>query len=372
MSTATQSPPSSRLALMGTDHPSGPSLEYDVLFIAMERAASGREEQQYGQTVIDAEPPQWTAVQKLATDLLQRTHDLRIGVYLAESVIESEGLTGFTECLERLATWLRHEWDTVHPQLDAEDGFDPTLRVNTLTRLTDSQRVLQRLRTVLLTDVRGLGTVTLGDLIAVAEMNAADDSVKATEATLSGGPTEPLITAATSLRNAMTAVTRLDQAICERVGVAKSVEFGPLIRILKMPLSVLADRLERRGIRLDLVSSVDVQPANPCLTEASPSEATTLSASITNTDPTAADKPSDFKPLTTAVSPRDWQISSRDDVTTALDRLCGYFAQYEPSSPIPLLLARAKRLVPMTFLEILQELGPDVLTQAQRLQGEPR
>jgi hypothetical protein len=26
----------------------------------------------------------------------------------------------------------------------------------------------------------------------------------------------------------------------------------------------------------------------------------------------------------------------------------------------------------MTFLEILQELGPDVLTQAQRLQGEAR
>lgn len=372
MSTATQSPPSSRLAQMGMDHPSGPSLEYDVLFIAMERAASGREEQQYGQTVIDAEPPQWAAVQKLATDLLQRTHDLRIGVYLAESVIESEGLAGFTECLEMIANWLRCEWDTVHPQLDADDGFDPTLRVNTLTRLTDSQRVLQRLRTVLLTDVRGLGTVTLGDLIAVAEMNSTDDSVKTTEATLSGGPTEPLITAATSLRNAMTAVTGLDQAICERVGVAKSVEFAPLIRILKMPLSILADRLERRGIRLDHVSSVEVQPADPCLTKDTPSEASALSASTTHTDPPSVNQPSEFTPLKTPVSPRDWQIASRDDVTTALDRLCGYFAQYEPSSPIPLLLARAKRLVPMTFLEILQELGPDVLTQAQRLQGETR
>jgi type VI secretion system protein ImpA len=84
------------------------------------------------------------------------------------------------------------------------------------------------------------------------------------------------------------------------------------------------------------------------------------------------DQPDESQSSTVGVSPRDWQIASRDDVTSALDRLCGYFAQYEPSSPIPLLLARAKRLVPMTFLEILQELGPDVLTQAQRLQGEAR
>lgn len=372
MSTATLLPLASRLAQTDADHPSGPSLEYDVLFIAMERAASGREEQQYGQTVIEAEPPQWTAVQKLATDLLQRTHDLRIGVYLAESVIETEGLSGFTECLERLASWLQQEWETVHPQLDADDSFDPTLRVNTLTRLTDSQRVLQRLRTVLLTDVRGLGTVTIGDLIAVAEMNSTDDSIKTTEATLSGGPTEPLITAATSLRNAMAAVTRLDQAICERVGVAKSVEFAPLIRILKTPLSVLADRLERRGIRLDNVPKVEAPSAHSRLPEASLGEVSLSHEPTTEDDSSAVDKPTEFKPLMTAVTPRDWQIASRDDVTTALDRLCGYFAQYEPSSPIPLLLARAKRLVPMTFLEILQELGPDVLTQAQRLQGEAR
>ncbi|HET6426545.1 MAG TPA: type VI secretion system protein TssA [Planctomycetaceae bacterium] len=373
MSTITSPSIPTWLESLGTDHPSGPSLEYDALFIAMERAASGREEQQFGQTVIDAEPPQWAAVRKLATELLQRTHDLRIGVYLAESVIESEGLAGFTECLEMLATWLRCEWDTVHPQLDAEDEFDPTVRVNTLTRLTDARRILERLRMVPLTDVRGLGTVTLGDLIKVAEANASDhDSIKTIEATLSGGPTEPLITSATLLRNAMVAVSRLDQVLCDRIGVAKSVEFAPLIRILKMPQSVLADRLERRGIRLEKFAPAEAPPAHADVIETGSQDSAPVRMPRAMVTTASLDQPDESQSSTVGVSPRDWQIASRDDVTSALDRLCGYFAQYEPSSPIPLLLARAKRLVPMTFLEILQELGPDVLTQAQRLQGEAR
>lgn len=376
MSTATRSPIFNRLGLRSEDEPSGPSLEYNALFVAMERAARGRDEQQFGQTVIEAEPPQWMLVQKLATELLQQTHDLRIGVFLAESVIDSEGLPGFTNCLQMLAMWLEEEWDTVHPQLDADDGYDPTLRVNTLTRLTDSRRVLQRLRMIPLTDTRGLGMVTLGDLVTLVETSSADHEINTTtEATLSGGPTDPLITAATSLRNAMMAVMRLDQALCERIGVENSVEFTPLIRIFRLPLSILADRLERRGIRLEKPAAVrshtsEVLPHQSGLPETVVSENCSVAEPAITIDGTSACDTTALDSLPASLSPRDWQITSRSDVTIALDRLCGYFAQYEPSSPIPLLLARAKRLVPMTFLEILQELGPDVLTQAHRLQGD--
>jgi type VI secretion system protein ImpA len=62
-------------------------------------------------------------------------------------------------------------------------------------------------------------------------------------------------------------------------------------------------------------------------------------------------------------------INNRNDVIRALDLICDYYRLQEPSSPIPLLLRRAKLLVKKDFLEILQELAPDGLAQAQTLRG---
>src|SRR6185503_2058526 len=62
-------------------------------------------------------------------------------------------------------------------------------------------------------------------------------------------------------------------------------------------------------------------------------------------------------------------INSREDVVRALDRVCAYFAQHEPSSPIPLLLKRAKRLVSKDFLEILRDLAPDGVPQVEAIRG---
>jgi type VI secretion system protein ImpA len=56
-------------------------------------------------------------------------------------------------------------------------------------------------------------------------------------------------------------------------------------------------------------------------------------------------------------------IRSRADVSLLLDRICRYYADHEPSSPVPLILERAKRLVTMNFLDILKDLTPDGVPQ---------
>jgi type VI secretion system protein ImpA len=63
------------------------------------------------------------------------------------------------------------------------------------------------------------------------------------------------------------------------------------------------------------------------------------------------------------------EIRSREDVVAALDRICQYYNRYEPSSPLPLLLARAKRLASKNFLEIVKDLTPDAVAQIQNLSG---
>jgi type VI secretion system protein ImpA len=62
-------------------------------------------------------------------------------------------------------------------------------------------------------------------------------------------------------------------------------------------------------------------------------------------------------------------IRSREDATRALDAVADFFRASEPSSPIPLLLERAKRLVAKDFLAVLAELAPEALGQAKAASG---
>jgi type VI secretion system protein ImpA len=52
-----------------------------------------------------------------------------------------------------------------------------------------------------------------------------------------------------------------------------------------------------------------------------------------------------------------------------LDRICAYYARVEPSSPVPLLLQRAKRVAMMDFLEIVRDLADQGLPQVGLVAG---
>ncbi len=51
-------------------------------------------------------------------------------------------------------------------------------------------------------------------------------------------------------------------------------------------------------------------------------------------------------------------IRSRQDAIRALDAVAEFFRRNEPSSPIPLFVDRAKRLVSKDFLEVLADIAP--------------
>ncbi len=70
--------------------------------------------------------------------------------------------------------------------------------------------------------------------------------------------------------------------------------------------------------------------------------------------------------------PMTGSINSQEDVIRVLDMACEYFKQHEPSSPVPLLLQRAKRLVAKDFMEILRDLTPAGVTQAEEISGVSR
>jgi len=62
-------------------------------------------------------------------------------------------------------------------------------------------------------------------------------------------------------------------------------------------------------------------------------------------------------------------ISSREDVSRALDRACEWIERNEPTNPAPLLIRRAQRLMSKSFIDIIRDLAPDGLSQVERLAG---
>ncbi|MHC4437474.1 MAG: type VI secretion system protein TssA, partial [Planctomycetota bacterium] len=63
------------------------------------------------------------------------------------------------------------------------------------------------------------------------------------------------------------------------------------------------------------------------------------------------------------------EINSPKDALLAIEKVCQYYDRNEPSSPVPLLLRRAQKLVSKNFLEVVQDVCPDALSQIQMLGG---
>jgi type VI secretion system protein ImpA len=62
-------------------------------------------------------------------------------------------------------------------------------------------------------------------------------------------------------------------------------------------------------------------------------------------------------------------IKSSQDAIRALEAVAAYFRSHEPSSPVPMFVDRARRLVSKSFIEALEDIAPDGLSQAKLIGG---
>ncbi|HLV65227.1 MAG TPA: type VI secretion system protein TssA [Polyangiaceae bacterium] len=321
------------------DQPAGPNLEYDSAFTSLERAAQGKPEQQMGNVVVPAEPPEWGAVFEQARTLLTRTKDLRVAMHLAQAAAHREGLPGLAEGLQLIRLLLEQHWDVLHPQLDPEDDNDPTMRITALSALA-APPLLFALRAAPLLSSRSLGPVSLRDLTGdgAGGANAGLDAARI-EAAFAETAVETLEAVLSSLRGAVEDITKIDAAFEARTG-ARGPDFSGLVQLFRSARQAIEPRIEARtAIAAEM-------------------EAEAMSAADQSNAPAAG------------APRRSGDILSREDVVRALDQICRYYERNEPSSPIPLLLERCKRLVTMSFPDILKELAPDGLKQLELVAGK--
>lgn len=334
---------------IGADAPSGKDLEYDPAFMALVEKARGTPEQQMGDRIEPAVPPNWKEVCKDALALLASTHDLRLAVYLSGALLHTDGYAGLADGLSLLQGFLEMFWDSVHPQLDPEDDDDPTQRMNIISGLCDFESMLHPVLLAPIVESRAMGRFSLRDMhMAIGKLppppTGEPPQLAALQAAFSDAPVESLQGTLSAIERSLDALKRTEVFLAERVGVGNTPSLAPLNDLLRDAGHVVRDQLARRGAEVTAEGAVDGAGADEGRTAASEA-GTTVAGAV-------------------------GAIRNRDDVSRTLDLICDYYSRFEPSSPVPLLLRRAKRLVPKDFMEIMMDLAPDALGQVQVIKGQ--
>jgi type VI secretion system protein ImpA len=331
------------------DAPCGKNLEYDPDFIAMENEAKGTPERQVGANIEPAQPPNWKNLRKMVLDLTARTRDLRLLVELARTCLNLEGISGLKVSLALLRKSLENYWDTIHPQLDPEDN-DPTNRVNILTALCDRDNFLLPLLNAPLVESRVAGRFSLRDVQLATGKTSPPKGQTAPQLALIQGafsdvPPDSVMATLEALKDSLSDVNGIENFITQQVDVTNAASFAPIRDMLKEALHFVNEQVERLGLGKESDSGQEVE-AN--------------SDSSGSNGVVGAKKP---------IAGQIGGINNRQDVVRALELICEYYANHEPSSPVPLLVRRAKRLVTMDFMEILQDLAPSGISQLETIKG---
>lgn len=329
------------LAPVTTEQPCGENLEYDADFQAMEQASLGKAEQQFGSTIIPAEPADWTRVEKLATGLLSRTKDIRVMMALTHAWTRRRGLEGYADGLLLLGQALSLYWDQLWPSLTDGGEFDPFYRINALAGLSDKSSLTTTLRQSVLLRSNG-------DEIIVRDAQSLLDGSKTECAGYPGGRVRLIDELTRGGQPGIEAIGQIEGRLqtirtwlLEQLGESGVPEMEQLLKTVGMIAGV------SRASRSDEPVETTSEP-QPTQSAAQPATAVPLPAMT------------------------DWctaQVATRADAQLMLEKVKQYFAQHEPSHPAPLMIDRVQRLIELDFMEIIRDLAPDGVNQLQNIFG---
>ena len=325
--------------------PCGPDLANDPLFDELETLLKGKPEVEIGNVKKPAEPPDWKSLRARSSEFLAKSKHLRVAMMLCGGSLKTAGLEGFHDGVQLIRGLLEQYWPTVYPLLDPTDNNDPTQRLNILSALTMPLgspaisgwlTILGHLQTAPMCQPKGRPPVTFQQIQAAKQKlpvgegaaAAVPDPAKLAATIREAGP-EQITTQVQALQQALEAIRGIDQFLTAKLGASKTISFSDLEQTLQQMLAELQPYLAGGAAEAG----------------AGAVGAASQSASVDGTG----------KAEVGGITVRG-SIRSRDQVVQALESICEYYKQIEPSSPVPYLLRRAQKLARMDFVEAMQEL----------------
>jgi type VI secretion system protein ImpA len=356
------------LAPLDGANPSGENLRNDHRFHELERLMERRVEvvrddrnAPVGQTVL---PVDWAEVLRRAEALRSQGRDLRLLVIVARALANERGLAGLSDGLTLIARTFDTHWDTMHP--DLREGLPPReaalRRSNALAQLENEQDgLLGDLAAATFLAPRGLGAVTgrdleRGMLDARAVLAEAPGGLSETERAKLAGDQDQL-------------VSRVRAACLAAAGAEDSAaEFAALRAEAAAAAAALATMEAAFGAR------IGGGEATPRLGRFLSRMVATLSRERAAPASLAGPGEVERAPTATPSAPQAAvaipdRIGSREEAIRCLDLVITFYDRTEPASPIPHLLRRVRRMAPMDFLQLMEELAPAGLKEFKLVAG---
>ncbi len=334
----------------------GPELEYSPRYLEAARALEGSPEVQYGETHIAAVEPDWKRVKAVTLELLAGSRDLRLAVWLTRALVALHGVAAVADGLALIEGLLTRCWDELHPQLDADDEFDPTARINILLSLDDKAAFVRDLRWAPLMVSERHGRVRMHDIEHAADERDASGANGANGPNSASGPSGvsgPTLEAAAidaafadaslddvsalddAIARAVVSLAQIDARMFERIGARRWGSLSALEQVLQRARRAVSAQLARHPASIERTAAAAEAVA----------------------------------PHDVEASGGSGRIAGRDDVVRTLERLCAYYAAAEPSSPVPILLQRARRLVGMDFAALVADMTPAGVDEVKHWAG---
>lgn len=315
----------------------------------------------------------WSAILSQSAELAPVGRDLRLLVIVVRALANADGFDGLAQGLGLLTTMVEQHWDAIHPALrDYPSRADAARsRTNTILNLQNRENgLLCDLEFTLLFTPLGVGPITFGDLCAagltryaaqaefpqglgdretaelVARHDARLERVARGLKIESGERPEKVEATIRSISSARTALATLEAALTAKIG-----ENGVGFR-----LPELEKVLTRALVPLAAAGSQDA-PGTP------------------SPEVTAMAQPLAPSPATNGAHPPPpaggvpGAVNSRRDVERCLDMIIDFYERTEPSSPIPHLARRMRKMVPMNFLQLMEEIAPSGMKEFKNVAG---
>jgi type VI secretion system protein ImpA len=315
--------------------PCGPDLEYDNDFLAITKAAAGKPESQFGA----AEPPDWRTVSELAEAMFERTRDLRLAIFWLRANLHLLGYGALPIGLKLLTGLMEGQWEHLHPLPDPDDG-DMYARVNAITLLREPEALIGDLRSAPIIQDRAIGQLTVRAVELALDLAPALEG----EPDLGKDP-----------------VSRMLQAAVEKTPALRA-QCQEALALTRQLMSLVNDKF----------SSDEAPDLRPLYTLVNgvvsllPLEAVAEEAGVDDGDGSDGGGPGRPGGARRGLS---GSVTSREEAVRAIDMVCEYLMQAEPSNPASLFLRRGRQLINHDFLQLMKVLAPDALSEVARVVG---
>jgi type VI secretion system protein ImpA len=341
------------LTALSAEEPCGPNLEYDPEYVALLTRMIPRGDTQLGDFIKAPEEPNWGEIERECRQMLSRSRDITILLLLLRCRIHVAQASGVREVLEILIGWLERYPDHVHPQLTIDGEYDPTVRANALLALIDPEGVLGDLREVVLvkSSAMRLGIRDVERAFAIPRLSdaLAPDSVYR--------QLNDLVHAGDANVLALIDSARLAHRLRDWLLAHMRENVSDLDVFFRLLGYFYREDSEPFGVhREQRKSSVEAESSFSSGQEAETEDSTEdENQSVSGSLPLAEGTSVSLPPM--KVSPG----AAREQAMQTIRSVREWFEQYEPSSPVPVLLRQAERLIGRKFSEVAQEIPIDLL-----------